>query len=225
MTATPFPERNDLSVLAELAARIEQLEAHVAIRAVMTDYMRLCDRLDARTPMHELGELFTADAVWTGKGSRYGTAFGSHHGRDAILAMLGAYREPPHFAFNAHYLTSESIHVSVDSARGEWLMLQASTYSTGTSDLRSARLSVEFQRRPRTPAPAPTVSHSTDRAAGPSPSSLAVPTSPAAGSWQISRFETENLFSRPIDRWDDPTPVLVPRPLAAAGDASTPGGA
>jgi hypothetical protein len=201
------------ATLGELTARIEQLEgrierleasthqleAQVAIRAVMTDYMCLCDRLDDRTPMLELGELFTVDAVWTGKGSRYGAAFGSHHGRDAIVAMLGAYREPPHFTFNAHYLTSEKIQVSADTARGEWLMLQTSTYSTGASDLRSARLTVDFLRR------APSVPHS-------------------AVLWQISRFETENLFSRPVDRWDDPTPVLVPRPLPA-DNASTAGGA
>lgn len=30
------------------------------------------------------------------------------------------------------------------------------------------------------------------------------------GAWRISRFETENLFSRPVDRWDDPAPVPVP---------------
>jgi hypothetical protein len=30
--------------------------------------------------------------------------------------------------------------------------------------------------------------------------------------WQISRFETENLFSRTIDRWDDPSPVPTPQP-------------
>lgn len=28
--------------------------------------------------------------------------------------------------------------------------------------------------------------------------------------WRISRFETENLFSRPVDLWDDPAPVPTP---------------
>jgi hypothetical protein len=201
--------------LAELTARVEQLEAQVAIRAVMTDYMRICDRLDARTPLHELGELFTPDAAWIGKGSRYGAAFGSHRGRAAILAMLGAYCDPPHFAFNAHYLTSETIQVAAETAHGEWLMLQTSTYATGASDLRSARLRVDFLRRPR--ASAPTADRSMAPAKGLSPTH-------SPGLWQISRFETENLFSRPIDRWDDPTPVLVPRSTAAS-NPSTPGGA
>ncbi len=30
------------------------------------------------------------------------------------------------------------------------------------------------------------------------------------GRWRIARFETENLFSRSVDRWDDASPVPVP---------------
>jgi ketosteroid isomerase-like protein len=168
----------DAELIARLTARIERLEAPAAIRAVITDYMRLCDRLDASTPMDELGALFTDDAVWTGTGARYGAAFGGHHGRAAILAMLDAYRSPPHFAFNAHFLTSETIEVTGDTAHGRWLMLQTATYASGASDLRSARLDVRFARTEER--------------------------------WRISRFETENLFSRPVDRWDDPAPVPVP---------------
>jgi hypothetical protein len=58
------------------------------------------------------------------------------------------------------------------------MMLQTSTYRSGASDLRSARLTVGFERE--------------------------------GTSWRIKCFETENLFSRPVDRWDDPTPVPVP---------------
>jgi hypothetical protein len=174
------------ALIASLSARVEQLEAHAAIRRVMADYMRLCDHLDASTPMHELGELFTADAVWAGTGARYGAAFGGHHGRGAILAMLDTYRSPPHFAFNAHFLTSESIDVTGRSARGHWLMLQTSTYASGASDLRSARLTVSF-------------AHDADR-------------------WRISRFETENLASRAVDRWNDATPVPVPAAVPAPSD-------
>jgi hypothetical protein len=31
------------------------------------------------------------------------------------------------------------------------------------------------------------------------------------GAWRIARFETEHLFSRAIDRWDDASPVPVPK--------------
>ncbi|HWJ35273.1 MAG TPA: nuclear transport factor 2 family protein [Steroidobacteraceae bacterium] len=170
---------SDATLIAELRARIDNLESQAAIRGVMAEYLRLCDKLDASTPMDELASLFTPDAVWVGAGARYGAAFGGHHGRSAIVAMFEAYRTPPHFAFNAHFLTSETIAVADDSAQGRWMMLQTSTYSSGSSDLRSAKLTVDFAR--------------------------------TQAKWQISRFETENLFSRAIDRWDDPLPVPVPQ--------------
>jgi SnoaL-like domain len=171
---------SDATLTEELRARIDNLESQAAIRAVMAEYMRLCDRLDASTPLDELGGLFTPDAVWIGAGARYGATFGSHHGRSAIVAMLDAYRTPPHFAFNAHFLTTETMTVTGNIAQGRWMMLQTSTYSSGASDLRSAKLTVEFTR--------------------------------TEAQWQISRFETENLFSRAIDRWDDPSPVPIPQP-------------
>jgi len=164
---------------AGLAARLARLEAEREIRAVMMRYMELCDRLDADTPMDQLGALFTVDATWAGKGARYGAAFGGHHGRAAIVAMLDRYRGPvPHFAMNAHFLGSETIEVDGEQAVGRWMMLQTSTYADGRSDLRSARLEVGFAL--------------------------------AEGRWRIARFETENLFSRPVDHWDDPAEVPVP---------------
>ena len=167
--------------LRHLAARVARLEAEQEIRAVMMRYMELCDRLDADTPMDELGALFTTDAIWAGKGARYGAAFGGHRGRRAIVAMLDRYRLPiPHFAMNAHFLSSETIDVSEGQgrAKGRWMMLQTSTYADGRSDLRSARLEVGFAIE--------------------------------EGRWRIASFETENLFSRPVDRWDDPAEVPVP---------------
>jgi hypothetical protein len=159
--------------------RLARLEAETAIRAVTARYMTLCDTLNSDTPMDELGALFTRDAEWIGGGVRYGAAFGGHRGRDAIVAMLSAYRgPPPHFALNAHFLASETIRVEGERAGGGWMMLQCSTYADGRSDLRSARLVVGFAIED--------------------------------GAWRIARFETENLFSRPIDRWDDPTPIPVP---------------
>lgn len=165
--------------LAAILARLTRLEAEGEIRRVMMRYMELCDHLNASTPMDELGSLFATDAVWAGKGQRYGAAFGGHQGRDTIVAMLDTYRGPvPHFAMNAHFMSSETIAVDGDSALGTWMMLQTSTYADGRSDLRSARLEVTFRVED--------------------------------GQWRIARFETENLFSRPVDRWDDPAPVPVP---------------
>ena len=167
---------------AALLLRLDRLESENAIRSVMADYMRFCDRLDAATPMRELGDLFAEDAIWAGRGARYSAGFGVHRGRKAIVAMLDRYRVPePHFTLNAHFLTSEKIDVHGDSATGGWMMLQIATYASGASDLRGARLYVDFMRRDE--------------------------------HWKIQRFETENLFSRPVDRWDDPSPLPVPTTL------------
>ena len=162
-----------------LLGRLARLEAHGEIRRIMMRYMELCDRLDASTPMDELGSLFTTDAIWVGKGQRYGTTFGAHQGRPAIVAMLDKYRGPvPHFTLNAHFMNSETISVDRECAVGSWKLLQTCTYADGRSDLRSAHLDAGFRVE--------------------------------AGQWRIARFETENLFSRPVDRWNDPAPVPVP---------------
>jgi hypothetical protein len=159
--------------LASLLGRLERLEAEAAIRNVMAQYMSFCDRLDESTPIDALADLFSRDAVWTGKGSRYQAAFGEHQGRVAIAQMLGKYRgPPPHFVLNAHFLTSGQIDATGTPAVGKWMMLQTSTYANGTSDLRCARLTVQF-----------TIEDNR---------------------WRICRFETENVFVRPIDRWNDP---------------------
>jgi hypothetical protein len=170
---------NSDDVLAAYHSRLERLEAQSAIRNVMAQYMSFCDRLDESTPMDDLAALFTRDAVWTGKGSRYQAAFGEHRGRVAIAEMLGRYRgPPPHFALNAHFLTCEAIDAAANPAVGKWMMLQVSTYADGTSDLRAARLNVQFA-----------FEHAR---------------------WRISRFETENIFARPIDRWDDRAGLSLP---------------
>jgi hypothetical protein len=170
---------SEADVLAGVLARLDRLESETAIRGVVARYFDLCDHLDSATPLDELGALFTEAAVWAGSGARYGTTFGAHTGRAAIVAMLASYTgPPPHFALNAHFLASERIVVEGDRAHGRWLMLQTSTYAAGSSDLRAASLRLAFER--------------------------------LAEGWQISRFETENLFSRRVDGWDDQAPIPVP---------------
>ena len=130
--------------LAAIEVRLARLEAADAVRQVATRYFRLCDTLGPQTPLGELGALFASDAVWEGRG-RYRKAFGSYHGRDAIVAMLATYADPPHFALNAHYLASEEIVVTgAEAAQAQWMMLQVSTYRDGRSDLRSAHLTLDF---------------------------------------------------------------------------------
>lgn len=131
--------------LAEMAKRLQQLEAEHAVRACMNRYMVLCDALDAHSPLDELAGLFTRDAVWEGKGARYAKSFGGYQGREAIAQMFATYTvEPAHFALNVHFLTSELIAVNGSEALGSWVMLQTSTFASGASHLNAARLTVRF---------------------------------------------------------------------------------
>lgn len=132
-------EQNEI---AALRAELAHLRAKDDVRAVVMRYFRLCDTLGPDTSMDDLRDCFTRDALWEGRG-RYRQAFGRHEGRDAIVTMLGSYAAPqPHFAMNAHFLSSESIEVTDDEAVGLWSMLQTSTYRDGRSDLRSAALTI-----------------------------------------------------------------------------------
>jgi hypothetical protein len=133
---------NDQSIII---SRLEILEAESAVRRTLARYFQYCDDLGPHTPLHSLGELFTDNALWEGKG-RYESAFGRYVGRDAIVNMIGSYCTPPHFAMTAHFTSSESIFVDGAIALGEWMMLQCSTYEDGRSDLRSAALNVRFEQ-------------------------------------------------------------------------------
>ncbi len=133
---------NDAAILA----RLDALEAEAAIRRIVARYFQICDHLGPDTPFEELGALFTQGARWQGSG-RYQAAFGGYEGRDAIVAMIRSYCVPqPHFAMTAHFFSAESITVTGDSAVGEWMMLQTSTYTAGNADLRSAALTLGFAR-------------------------------------------------------------------------------
>lgn len=134
---------SDAATLARLCA----LEAESAIRRVAARYFQICDSLGPDTPFGELGALFTEDARWEGHG-RYQDAFGGYRGRAAIVEMIRSYCVPePHFAMTAHFFSAEQILVTGDAfARGQWMMLQTSTYADGRSDLRSAALDLDFER-------------------------------------------------------------------------------
>jgi ketosteroid isomerase-like protein len=171
---------SDAELLRNLAQRVEALESEHGVRACITRYMYLCDRLDVGFPLDELIVLFTDDATWEGIGGRYEKTFGAHRGKDAIRAMFAKYTvAPAHFRLNVHYLTSELIVVNGAAAHGSWVLLQPSTFASGKSQLSSARLSVAFRKE--------------------------------GGAWRISQFQTEALFSRPVDNpWNSSDELPVP---------------
>lgn len=171
--------------IAALQLQVRRLQAEGFIRACVTRYMALCDRLDAQTPLDELAGLFTEDATWEGRGARYAGSFGGYRGREAIAAMFRTYmRTPPHFALNVHFLCSETINVAADaeSADASWVMLQTSTFASGDSHLNSAQLRLKLRAE--------------------------------NGAWRISLFQTENLFSRPTEAWNNSAPLPVPAAIA-----------
>ncbi|HEY0834746.1 MAG TPA: nuclear transport factor 2 family protein [Azospirillum sp.] len=133
--------------LRALLRRVEDLEAEKRVRACINRYMALCDDLGEGFDLDPLMDLFTGDAVWEGKGARYGKTFGRMEGREAIRAMFAKYTVPPaHFRLNVHFLTGEEIAVDGAEAGGRWVMLQTSTFASGVSQLSSARLDVGFRR-------------------------------------------------------------------------------
>lgn len=131
--------------IAGVIKRLAIVEAEAVIRRLMGRYMQLCDTPFSDTTLPSLIRMFTDDAVWAGRGSLYATEFGEQRGHAAIESMFRRFLEPAStYRFNAHYLTSEMIVVDDDSATGHWMLLQASTDSGSKSELRSARLEVEF---------------------------------------------------------------------------------
>ena len=129
-----------------ILGRLSDLESEAAIRRLVARYFAICDDLGPHTPFAELGELFSENALWEGKG-RYAKAFGRYEGRAAIVAMIRSYCLPaPHFAMTAHFFSSENLSASGDTGSGQWMMLQTSDYADGTSDFRSARLNMKFAR-------------------------------------------------------------------------------
>jgi hypothetical protein len=123
------------------------LAAERAVRNVMARYMKLCDQPCHDASFPQLADLFCEDAVWEGIGTSYTQTFGRQAGRGAILTLLARYLAPTstHFELNVHFLTSDFVTVGDACAHGEWVMLQASTYEDGTSELISARLTVDFR--------------------------------------------------------------------------------
>jgi ketosteroid isomerase-like protein len=144
------------ATIAGLVKRIEALEAEAEIRRLQTRYMFLCD-----TPIPEFGvrddkhridlimELYTEDAIWEGVGEYYDNQFGRAEGAAAIRAHFEKFwgqKQDPALLLNAHYLTSEQIHVDGDQATGQWIHMQPWLFSDGKSLLRSSRLNNAFRK-------------------------------------------------------------------------------
>jgi ketosteroid isomerase-like protein len=164
--------------LAELTRRLETLEAEADIRRIQARYMFLCDTpnpeygiADDKARIERILELYTEDAVWEGVGEYYTNQFGRAEGKAALRKHFENFwgsRQDPRLLLNAHYLTSEQIHVAPDgqTAAGQWIHMQPWLFSDGKSLIRSSRLNNAFRKE--------------------------------NGVWKISRTRTENVFVAPL---------------------------
>lgn len=139
-----------------LAERVERLEAEADIRRLQARYMSLCDtpcpEYDIATDAERIDlivDLYTEDAVWEGVGDYYDNQFGQCRGKDEIRAhftRFWSHADGPPPVLNAHYLTTEQIHVDGDEATGQWIHMQPWLYSDGSALLRSSRLNNAFRK-------------------------------------------------------------------------------
>ncbi len=138
---------NSTSTEPRILLRLENLEAEKDVRQSISTYMRLCDPLGVDSDLKELTGLFSEDAIWQGKGKRYARTFGRYEGRDAIGEMFSTYtKSPAHFELNAHFLCNEVINVDIanELAKGSWMLIQPSSFSSGKSQLSCAYINAEF---------------------------------------------------------------------------------
>ena len=108
---------------AEDVQAIVRLKGHYA-ELVDARYTRdgVKDEAEVARLAREIGQLFTADAVWDG-----GPGLGLCEGRDAIRERLAK----PTLRFAWHYFVKPRIEVSGDTARGTWDILSPCTTARG----------------------------------------------------------------------------------------------
>lgn len=167
-------ENNIQEIIADLAAKLNRLEAEAEVRRIISRYMLLCD-----TPLPEgdlapeqrielIVDLFSEDATWEGVGAYYQNQFGFSSGKAGLIKHFQGFFQPrePEMLLNCHYLTSEHITVDGDTAEGKWVHFQPWIFSDGSSVLRSSRLFNAFKK--------------------------------VNGVWKMSRYRTENVFIAPL---------------------------
>lgn len=139
--------------LKQLRSEVAVLRAESAARRLLGRYMFLCDsplpehQMSDERRCEEIAALFTEDAVWEGVGGTHGAQFGRKIGPGAIAEHMAAFygARNPRQVFNTHYLCTECVEATVDTAEGTWVQFQPWIYDDGSSLLRSSRLHVRFR--------------------------------------------------------------------------------
>lgn len=132
--------------MADDFSRLAELEAEAEIRRLAARYMALCDQPPSTAPGRDFDDLFTEDLIWEGVGRKAGAEFSRVEGRDRLVAWFDTMRQPPKYAFNVHFLTSEAITVEGDEATGTWLMAQTAVQLSKLGELRMARITMRLRQ-------------------------------------------------------------------------------
>lgn len=160
--------------------RLSTLEAQQAIRNCINRYMEICDALNAQTDLNALMDLFTQDAIWEGVGEKYAASFGRYEGRDAIAKMFQSYMQQ-----EAHFVLNAHF-VNSEQIYVQQHHADATWLMLQTSTFRDGRSHLNAAKLNI---------HFQQN---------------AEGVWQIQHFQTENMFSRPVDYWHSQTELPVP---------------
>lgn len=166
--------------MEKLLQRLAQLEAVNAIRNVLNRYMEICDSLNAQSNLNQLMALFDADALWEGVGERYAQTLGRHQGKAQIAAMFSRYMQG-----DAHFV------LNAHFVNSEQIYVRHNTATGHWMMLQSSTFNTGASHLNAAKLTLQFKQHSD-------------------GSWLISHFQTENLFSRPIPYWEHPAALPVP---------------
>ena len=167
--------------LSLILQRLEQLEAQNSIRNCINRYMEICDGLDAETDLAELMALFDADAIWEGIGEKYAKSFGRYVSQHAILKMFQSYTQQ-----ESHFVMNAHF-VSSEQIYIDADQANASWLMLQTSTFRDGSSHLNAAKL--------TVKFKQQH----------------DGNWKISHFQTENIFSRPVDHWHSDAELPVPK--------------
>lgn len=172
---------NTQTDLSSILARLEQLEAENAIRNCINRYMEICDALDANTDLDELMNLFDQDSIWEGIGEKYAKSFGRFSSWQDIRNMFQSYMQA-----QSHFVMNAHF-VSSEQIYVHENDANASWLMLQTSTFRDGRSHLNAAK-------------------------LHVKFSKQNdGSWKIKHFQTENIFSRPVDHWHSTAELPVPQ--------------
>lgn len=171
---------NDKMDLTLILNRLAALEAQQSIRNCINRYMEICDALDATTDLNQLMDLFDPDSIWEGIGKKYAKSFGRYESWQSIYDMFKTYTQK-----ESHFVMNAHF-VSSEQIQVNQSEALGTWLMLQTSTFRSGLSHLNAAKL--------TVKFKQQSDA----------------TWKIKHFQTENIFSRPVDTWNSTAELPVP---------------